>query len=309
MSSLKTLISKVKNKISIAIIGLKNAGKTELVKRILQTEDFLQISTQESLGLKLYVHENLTLLTWDIIDSLPSDHSLWKRAILGANVLFFIVDSTDRAHLTLNKQLLWALIEEVLPDRLLILGSKADSSKSISIDELLDTLEVVELDKRTRCHCDLFKFSAKTGEGMYTIEEWLTKTLFKQRERIIDYVHIAACVTLCEETSDLMDVILTPKPDLSLITTIHHIRRKATIFSRVMRIHKTAEEVTEHNKYKIVLVKQKGYVIALIVNQNDSVPRAIQIAKNILQLVKDYCTTPESLKKTITLLYPLDVAN
>jgi len=307
MSSLKTLVSKTKNKISIAIIGLKNAGKTELVKRILQTEDHIAISTQQSLGLSLHAHENLTLLTWDIVDSIPSKHPLWQRAIKGANVLFFIIDSTDRDHFPLNKQLVWTLIETVSLEHLLILGSKADSVASAPIGELLEALDVVELDK-TACHCDLFKFSAKTGEGLYAIEEWLTKVLFKQKERIIDYVRIAACVTLCEESSDLMDVILTPNPDLNLITTIHYIRRKATIFSRVMRTHKSAEEVTEYNKYKIVLVKRKGYVIALIVNQNDSVPRTIKIAKNILQLVNDYCTTPASLKKTITLLYPLDIA-
>ncbi|HUT82239.1 MAG TPA: ADP-ribosylation factor-like protein [Candidatus Bathyarchaeia archaeon] len=309
MSAIKNLISKYDQKISIAIIGLINSGKTEFVKRILQTDESILATLDNSTNFELQIYGNLSLLTWDLIDVIPQDKSLWKRSILGADAIFYIIDSTDPASFDLNKQLIDDLIRDNYPMRLLIIANKADLPSSISIGEIIEALDLFVLDK-TKCECDLFKFSAKTGEGMYTIEEWLNKTLFKQKERIIDYIKIAAGVILSERTSDITEVILDSKPTLGLITTIHELKRKVTIFSRTMRSHVAGEEVIEISKYKVVLVKGVEHVVALVINLKDSVPRTIEIAKSILTITgsNSFLSDAKKLAKTIRDLYPLDIA-
>jgi len=309
MSAIKNLISKYDQKISIAIVGLINSGKTEFVKRILQTDESILATLDNSSNFELQIYGNLSLLTWDLIDAIPQDKSLWKRSILGADVLLYILDSTDPASFDLNKQLINDLIKDNYPLRLLIIANKADLPSSIPTGKIIDELDLISLDK-TKCECDLFKFSAKTGEGMYTIEEWLNRVLFKQKERIINYIKIAAGLILSERTSDITEVILDSKPTLGLITTMHELKRRVTIFSRTMRSHVTGEEVIEISKYKIVLVKGVEHVVALIINLNDSVPRTIEIAKSILSIAKSnsYLSDTKRLAQTIRDLYPLDVA-
>ncbi|MHA1212005.1 MAG: ADP-ribosylation factor-like protein [Candidatus Heimdallarchaeota archaeon] len=306
MSSIKTLIAKHGRKVTIAIIGLENSGKTEFVKRILQTNEHIQATIGSSSKFELQIYGNLSLLTWDLEDTIPQNKSLWRTSILGADALFFFVDSTAPEKFNTSRVLLEELIAYNFPIRLLVLANKSDAPESANIGDIIEALNLTEIDK-TKCECDLFKFSAKTGEGMYAIEAWINKVIFKQKERIIDYVKIAACVSLCEETSDLTEVLLDPNPKISLITTMHELKRKATIFSRTMRIHGAGEEVIEIANYKIVLVKGKDHVIALVINMIDSVPRAIEIARNILKLMKSYCGQPAKMSKTIHDLYPLDV--
>ncbi|MBN1329898.1 MAG: hypothetical protein JXA54_10525 [Candidatus Heimdallarchaeota archaeon] len=309
MSAIKSLISKYDQKISIAIIGLVNSGKTEFVKRILQTDEHILATLDNSTYFELQTYGNLSLLTWDLIDTIPQNKSLWKRSILSADALFYIIDSTDHASFELNKQLINELIQDNYVRRILIIANKADLPTSVTAGKIIDALDLVALDK-TKCECDLFKFSAKTGEGMYTIEEWLNKVLFKQKARIIDYIKIAAGLILSERTSDITEVILDSKPTLALITTIHELKRKVTIFSRTMRPHVAGEEVIEISKYKVVLVKGVEHVVALVINSKDSIPRAIDITKSILNIVKSnsYFSDAKKLAKTIRDLYPLDVA-
>ncbi len=307
MSAIKTLINKQNRKVSIAIIGLTNSGKSELVKRILQSDEHILASVGNTSEFEFQMFGNLTLLTWDLKNSIPANKALWKRSILGADALFFVVDTTDRESFDLNRKLLLELIYENFPIRLLVLGSKSDLPSSASVGELINSLRLMELDS-TKCKCDLFKYSSKTGEGLYAIEEWLNKVLFKQRERIINYVKIAACMAFFEESNTQMEAILDDTPNISLLTTMREVKRKIAIFSRTMRYHDVGEEVIEIASYKAIILKFHTKIVALIVGSNDSIPRAIEIAKNIHKVIQPYNDQAVKLHKIISDLYPLDTA-
>ena len=76
MSAIKGIISKSETKVSIALIGLTNSGKTSLVKRIIQSQEFLHGSISAVSELEYHTVDNLTLTTWDLKDHIPQYKSL-----------------------------------------------------------------------------------------------------------------------------------------------------------------------------------------------------------------------------------------
>ncbi|NHJ31940.1 MAG: hypothetical protein FK732_03670 [Asgard group archaeon] len=307
MSAIKNLMTKFDVKISIAIVGLVNSGKTEFVKRILQSNEYIGASVSSTSEFELQVLDNFSLLTWDLDDHIPQKESIWKRSILSANALLFFVDSTNKDSFPKCRKLIKELVDLNFPIRFLILGSKSDLPNSATVGELMSNLNLLDLDK-TKCDCDLFKFSSKTGEGLYAIEEWLNRILFKRRERIINFAKIAACVTLCEESGEINEAVLTDTPNLTLLATLRELKRKVTIFSRTMRVHGSGEEVVEIANFKIPIVKEHRHIVALVVGPHDSIPRAIEIARNVLKIISPYCDKSMNLVKIIKDLYPLDVS-
>lgn len=305
MSAIRNLMTKFDVKISIAMVGLVNSGKTEFVKRILQTNEFIEASVSNATEFELQILDNFTLLTWDLDDHIPQKKTLWKRSILGANALLFLVDSTNRESFQQNRKLIKDLVDKNFPIRLLVLGSKSDLPNSASVGELMTSLGLMDLDK-TKCDVDLFKFSSKTGEGLYAIEEWLNRILFKRRERVINYTKVIACITLCEESGVINEAVLSDSPNLTLLATLRELKRKVTIFSRTMRVHGSGEEVIEIANFKIPIVKEHRHIVALVVGPHDSVPRALEISRNVLKIISPYCDKSINLVKIIRDLYPLD---
>ena len=96
MSAIKNLMTKFDVKVSIAMVGLVNSGKTEFVKRIIQSDEFIEASVSNTTEFELQILDNFSLLTWDLDDHIPQKKTLWKRSILGANALLFLVDSTNK---------------------------------------------------------------------------------------------------------------------------------------------------------------------------------------------------------------------
>ncbi|NHJ40363.1 MAG: hypothetical protein FK731_10055 [Asgard group archaeon] len=307
MSAIKTLISKHDQKITIAVVGLVNSGKTSFVKRILQKDELIHATIGNTSDFELHLYGNLTLLTWDLNESIPDDDIMWKRSILGADVLFYVVDSTDYEKFHLNKQLIEEFVDRTNPTRLLVLGSKADLSQSASVGELINSLNLIEIDQN-KCKCDLFKYSSKTGEGLYAIEEWFSRVVFKRKDKLVDYVRIAACIVHNQDTNEFLDVIITPNPKITLLSTIRELKRKVQIFSRTMNKHNTGEDLIEISNYKIVIIKEQKLSIAVVVQKNDSIQRAISIGRNILKIISPYYHQPADLRKIVRELYPLDLS-
>ncbi len=306
MSAIKGIISKSETKVSIALIGLTNSGKTSLVKRIIQSQEFLQGSISAVSELEYHTVDNLTLTTWDLKDHIPQYKSLWKRSILGADALFFLVDSTDPSVFEKIRQLIIDVVEFNSPIKMLVLASKSDHKSSVPVNELLEQLDLIKLD-RNKCECDLFKFSSRTGEGLYAIGEWLNKSLFKQKERIIDYIELRASLILDEETDRTFEALFVDNPNILLLTAFRELRRKARVFSRTMRIYGTGEEVIEIANYKVVFVKEKSHVIAFLMGNTDPVQRAIEIARNVLYNANSMNDEHLNLRKLVGDLYPLDL--
>ena len=290
----------------IVILGLENAGKTSLVRRIVQSEESLTANIPNEPMVEFLMWGNLNFITWDLEETIPQTKSLWKRSILGVDALFFIVDSTDKEAFDLNRKLLFELVELNSPIRLLLLATKSDLLSSTSLEELTTALDLLALEKEN-CQYNLIKCSSYTGEGIFAIRDWLDKILFKRKERIINYIEIKASLILDEESEAITEALLVTNPNISLLTAFRELKRKAKIFSRMMRIHGSGEEVIELGDYKVALVKEKSLIITLLIGLNDSVSRAFEIAHSTLKLVSSSKGQEINIKRLIGDLYPLDI--
>ena len=135
MSAIKTLIGKHDQKLSIAIVGLGNSGKTSFVKRILQKDELIHATIGNTSNFELHLYGNLTLITWDLDDKIPENNTMWKRSILGADVLFYIVDSADNGNVLIT----YTAIDNVGNAATAVYTFYEDNNKpSITIDSFSD---------------------------------------------------------------------------------------------------------------------------------------------------------------------------
>ena len=74
-----------------------------------------------------------------------------------------------------------------------------------------------------------------------------------------------------------------------------------------MRAHESGEEVAEIANYKFIITKEKNHIIGILVNNNDPISRAFEIARSILKVVQPYSSITFDLGKIIRDLYPLDI--
>ncbi|KAJ9648707.1 hypothetical protein H2199_000620 [Coniosporium tulheliwenetii] len=129
------------------MIGLQNAGKTSLL-RVLAGGEFT-------------------------IDSIPTVGFNMKRVQKGHVTLkCFIVDSADREALPVAREELQILLEkpalEGIP--LLVLGNKSDLPDKLSVDELIEALNLKAVTHR---EVSCYGISAKEETNLDAVLQWL----------------------------------------------------------------------------------------------------------------------------------------
>jgi ADP-ribosylation factor-like protein 8 len=97
---------------------------------------------------------------------------MWERYCRGVNAIVFIVDSADREALPVAREELKLLLEkqalEGIP--LLVLGNKSDLPNKLSVDELIDALNLKEvLHREVSC----YGISAKEETNLDAVLQWL----------------------------------------------------------------------------------------------------------------------------------------
>ena len=92
---------------------------------------------------------HVNIKCWDL-GGQPKFRSMWERYCRDVNALIFVVDSADKEALPVAKEELHALLEkEALAHiPLLVLGNKSDLSEKMSVDELIEGLELKRVTKR-----------------------------------------------------------------------------------------------------------------------------------------------------------------
>ncbi|KNG45028.1 adp-ribosylation factor family protein [Stemphylium lycopersici] len=131
----------------ITMIGLQNAGKTSLL-RVLAGGEFT-------------------------VDSIPTVGFNMKRVQKGHVTLkWFIVDSADKDALPVAGEELKLLLEkpalEGIP--LLVLGNKSDLPNKLSVDELIEALDLKSVSHR---EVSCYGISAKEETNLDAVLQWL----------------------------------------------------------------------------------------------------------------------------------------
>ena len=114
---------------------------------------------------------HVTLKCWDL-GGQPRFRSIWERYCRGVNSIVFIVDSADPKVLPVAKEELHLLLDKpVLAGiPLLVLGNKCDLEEHLSIDELIDALDLKSISHRL---ISCYGISAKEETNLDAILQWL----------------------------------------------------------------------------------------------------------------------------------------
>ncbi|KAH8814842.1 P-loop containing nucleoside triphosphate hydrolase protein [Xylogone sp. PMI_703] len=155
----------------ITMIGLQNAGKTSLLKVLAGGEFTLDSIPTVGFNMKRVQKGHVTLKCWDL-GGQPRFRSMWERYCRGVNAILFIVDSADMDALPQAKDELHLLFEKPalqgIP--LLVLGNKSDLKDKLSVDELIEALDLSSISHR---EVSCYGISAKEETNLDAVLQWL----------------------------------------------------------------------------------------------------------------------------------------
>uniref|UniRef100_A0A7R9YCL1 ADP-ribosylation factor-like protein 3 n=1 Tax=Pinguiococcus pyrenoidosus TaxID=172671 RepID=A0A7R9YCL1_9STRA len=163
----------------ILVLGLDNAGKTTILKK-LSDEDVNHIMPTQGFNIKSLMHAEFKLNVWDI-GGQKSIRPYWRNYFDQTDALVYVIDSADRRRLEETGVELGQLLQEdkLLGVPVLIFANKQDLINAASDEELTDglNLHVIRDREWTVQPC-----SAKTADGLQEGMEWIVSQMNKAEE-------------------------------------------------------------------------------------------------------------------------------
>ncbi len=152
-------------------MGLQNSGKTTLVNVICGT--FTDTIPTVGFNMKKVVKGNVVMKLWDL-GGQQRFRTMWERYCRGVNAIVFVLDSTDHAKIPSAKSELHSLLEKqvLVGIPLLVLGNKNDLPGALSVDEIIEQLDLASITQR---QVSCYSISAKNSNNIDITLEWLTK--------------------------------------------------------------------------------------------------------------------------------------
>jgi ADP-ribosylation factor-like protein 8 len=114
---------------------------------------------------------HVSIKCWDL-GGQPRYRTMWERYCRGVNAIVFVVDAADKDAIPVAKEELHSLMSkqslEAIP--LLVLGNKSDLPNKLSVDELIE-----QLDLKTIVHREIscYGISAKEETNLEAVLQWL----------------------------------------------------------------------------------------------------------------------------------------
>ncbi|SAM01652.1 hypothetical protein [Absidia glauca] len=172
---LLTILKKNRQKekeMRILMLGLDNAGKTTILKRI-NGEPIDTISPTLGFNIKTLEHDLYKLNIWDV-GGQKSIRSYWRNYFEQTDALVWVVDSADRLRLDDCRQELAVLLQEerLAGATLLVFANKQDIPGALSDKEIQQALS---LDDITSHHWAIQSCSAVTGDSLLKGMDWVVK--------------------------------------------------------------------------------------------------------------------------------------
>jgi len=156
----------------ILMLGLDNAGKTTILKK-LSEEDITHIMPTQGFNIKSLVQDSFKLNVWDI-GGQKAIRPYWSNYFESSDALVYVIDSSDRRRLEESgTELAELLAEDKLGGiPLLIFANKQDLLQAVPADEITKQLNLDKIKDRT---WHIQAASAKNGDGLQEGMEWLVE--------------------------------------------------------------------------------------------------------------------------------------
>ncbi|AEO70458.1 802a00b8-3fca-46ab-8957-6f23472b74ec [Thermothielavioides terrestris] len=157
----------------VTMIGLQNAGKTSLLRVLSGGEFAIDSIPTVGFNMKRVQRGHVTLKCWDL-GGQPRFRPMWERYCRNVNAIVFIVDIADLNQLPMAREELHLLMSqptlEGIP--LLVLGNKSDLPNKLTVDELIDAMDLKNIAHR---EVSCYGISAKEETNLEAVLQWLMK--------------------------------------------------------------------------------------------------------------------------------------
>ncbi|KAI0167721.1 ADP-ribosylation factor family-domain-containing protein [Pestalotiopsis sp. NC0098] len=156
----------------ILMLGLDNAGKTTIVKKIMN-EDVNTVSPTLGFIIKTIDYEGYKLNIWDV-GGQKTLRSYWRNYFEKTDALIWVVDATDRLRIDDCKEELHGLLQEerLSGASLLVFANKTDVQGCMGEDEILQGLQLKDI----RSHrWQILQCSAMTGRNLKEGLAWVVE--------------------------------------------------------------------------------------------------------------------------------------
>lgn len=158
----------------IAFVGLANAGKTTLVKK-LKGEDHLETLPTMGLNIETLKIGDIEVMAADLGGQATYPTSLWEPFVSKASGIVFVFDSADQskvenAGMWLKRVIKWAPEDSAF----LFLANKQDLEEAMTLKSIVDALGLEEeMSAKPRTFA-VYPCSALTGEGVDEPWQWMS---------------------------------------------------------------------------------------------------------------------------------------
>ncbi|KAH8879117.1 ARF/SAR superfamily [Thozetella sp. PMI_491] len=156
----------------ILMLGLDNAGKTTIVKKIMG-EDVNTVSPTLGFIIKTIDYEGYKLNIWDV-GGQKTLRSYWRNYFEKTDALIWVVDATDRLRIEDCKNELHGLLQEerLAGASLLVFANKTDVKGCMDDEEIHKGLQLSEI----RTHqWNILRCSAMTGTNLKEGLAWVVE--------------------------------------------------------------------------------------------------------------------------------------
>ncbi|XP_014242380.1 ADP-ribosylation factor-like protein 3 isoform X2 [Cimex lectularius] len=178
LSILRRLKSSPERELRLLLLGLDNAGKTTLLKK-LASEDINHVTPTQGFNIKTVQSDGFKLNVWDI-GGQKKIRPYWKNYFENTDVLIYVVDSADRKRLDETSfELGELLMEEKLMDvPVLVFANKQDLMHSLTAADVAQALNLQTIKDRP---WQIQACSAALGEGVKEGMEWIAQNVGKKK--------------------------------------------------------------------------------------------------------------------------------
>ncbi|MFQ5978916.1 MAG: ADP-ribosylation factor-like protein [Candidatus Heimdallarchaeota archaeon] len=268
------------NKLHIVVTGLSRAGKTTFVQRIISGE-FTEVA-YPTLGVNTEIceYEGYTLQIFDLGGHESLRELLWENYVKLSEGIIFIFDSSDSPKMEEARKSFWQVVDWVGSEDVTIafVANKWDLPH-LDLKEIAEGLELRKLGATPERSFRIFSTSAKTGDGVDVVMQWMVSRL----ARVTATKQINVCgLFLVQDQGIIFEMPL----DLS---------QEAADFIKgfllgMMKVFGSsggqAPQVLETEGHLLTIVQRENMTCVVVAFREGSTARARIIAESIIRFQK-----------------------
>ncbi len=289
-----------KRGIPLVILGLPNAGKTTFVNRVL-TGQFKPSFPTMGVQVESVEIGDALFNIFDLGGHESFRKTIWLTYLNLAYGMLFFLDSTDKENLDKAKYEFWRCIENKDDGSdffCLFICNKSDLKASLSIEYIINKLELNKLVLRDNISFQFFKISLKTGENFSYVLNWLKK----HTRKLLQKKHLDPLMFMLTnvEGFPLLKIDkINIKEDSTLISGF---MSAIETFSNKIFGEKSSLQLIISGSYKYIIYATERHIYSMIIKIEDSheeARRIIQLMAKLESEVNNYKELEEQIIKIL----------